>query len=194
LSTHLRLGLPSDLFPSGFPTISYMPDLSKIHFNIFHTPTSWSLQWSLSFCLSPQYPICRMKCSWYSSRFWLRNFMDRLKKPERTYWGQPVWIEIRTRDLYIMRQEFLAITVRFLVYVHSYTSRLVIEKPKIALEEQSRFFTVVNYFTFISDILSSNLNLRDSLSCLMVSCFLLFSQANARMKITFSDTCNQPTW
>jgi hypothetical protein len=32
--------------------------LSKIHFNITHSPTSWSYQWSLSFWLSHQYPIC----------------------------------------------------------------------------------------------------------------------------------------
>jgi hypothetical protein len=32
--------------------------LSKIHFNIVHPPTSWSSQWSLSFWLSRQYPIC----------------------------------------------------------------------------------------------------------------------------------------
>jgi hypothetical protein len=38
------------------PTIpSY---LSKIHFNIVHLPTPWSSQWSLSFWLSHQYPIC----------------------------------------------------------------------------------------------------------------------------------------
>jgi hypothetical protein len=36
------------------PTIpSY---LSKIHFNIIRPPTSWSSQWSLSFCISHQYP------------------------------------------------------------------------------------------------------------------------------------------
>jgi hypothetical protein len=32
--------------------------LSKIHFNIVHLPTSWSSQWSLSFWISHQYPIC----------------------------------------------------------------------------------------------------------------------------------------
>jgi hypothetical protein len=32
--------------------------LSKIHFNIVHPPTSWSSQWSLSFWISHQYPIC----------------------------------------------------------------------------------------------------------------------------------------
>jgi hypothetical protein len=31
---------------------------SKIHFNIHSTPTSWYSQWSLSFWLSHQYPIC----------------------------------------------------------------------------------------------------------------------------------------
>jgi hypothetical protein len=30
--------------------------LSKIHFNIVHSPTSWSSQWSLSFWISHQYP------------------------------------------------------------------------------------------------------------------------------------------
>jgi hypothetical protein len=32
--------------------------LSKIHFNIVQPPTSWSSQWSLSFRLPHQYPIC----------------------------------------------------------------------------------------------------------------------------------------
>jgi hypothetical protein len=32
--------------------------LSKIHFNIVHPPTPWSSQWSPSFWLSHQYPIC----------------------------------------------------------------------------------------------------------------------------------------
>jgi hypothetical protein len=36
----------------------YHPILSLIHFNIVHPPTSWSSQWSLSFGLSHQYPIC----------------------------------------------------------------------------------------------------------------------------------------
>jgi hypothetical protein len=35
-------------------TASY---LSKIHFNITHSPTSWSSYWSLSFWLSHQYPM-----------------------------------------------------------------------------------------------------------------------------------------
>jgi hypothetical protein len=38
------------------PTI--LSCLSKIHFNIVHRPTSWSSQWSLSFWISHQYPIC----------------------------------------------------------------------------------------------------------------------------------------
>jgi hypothetical protein len=33
-------------------------NLCKIHFNIVHSPTSWSSQWSLSSLLSHQYPIC----------------------------------------------------------------------------------------------------------------------------------------
>jgi hypothetical protein len=32
--------------------------LSKIYFNIVHSPTSWSSYWSLSFWLPHQYPIC----------------------------------------------------------------------------------------------------------------------------------------
>jgi hypothetical protein len=32
--------------------------ISKIHFNIIHPPTSWPSEWSLSFWLSDQYPIC----------------------------------------------------------------------------------------------------------------------------------------
>jgi hypothetical protein len=37
-------------------TIPYY--ISKIHFYIVHTPTSWSYQWSVSFWLSHQYPKC----------------------------------------------------------------------------------------------------------------------------------------
>jgi hypothetical protein len=32
--------------------------LSKIHFNIIHSPTSWSFRWFLSIWLSHQYTIC----------------------------------------------------------------------------------------------------------------------------------------
>jgi hypothetical protein len=41
--------------PPSHPIPSY---LSKIHFNIVHPSTSWSSQWSLSFLISHQYPIC----------------------------------------------------------------------------------------------------------------------------------------
>jgi hypothetical protein len=37
------------------PILSY---LSKIYFNIVHSPTSWSSYWSLSFWLPHQCPIC----------------------------------------------------------------------------------------------------------------------------------------
>jgi hypothetical protein len=36
----------------------YHPILTKIHFNTVHPPTSWFSQWSLSFWISHQYPIC----------------------------------------------------------------------------------------------------------------------------------------
>jgi hypothetical protein len=40
------------------PIHTIPPYLSKIHFNIVHPPMSWSSQWSLSFWISLQYPIC----------------------------------------------------------------------------------------------------------------------------------------
>jgi hypothetical protein len=40
-------------------SIHFIPSyLSKIHFNIVHPPTAWPSQWSLSFWISDQYPIC----------------------------------------------------------------------------------------------------------------------------------------
>jgi hypothetical protein len=40
------------------PVQTTPPHLSKINFNIIHSPTSWSSHWSLSFWLSHQNPIC----------------------------------------------------------------------------------------------------------------------------------------
>jgi hypothetical protein len=57
--------IPCSQSPPLIPILSHinpihsMPSyLSKIHFNTVHPPTSWFSQWSLSFSLSPQYPIC----------------------------------------------------------------------------------------------------------------------------------------
>jgi hypothetical protein len=47
--------------PPLVPILSHINPIhtiSKIHFNIVHPPTPWSSQWSLSFWLSHQYPIC----------------------------------------------------------------------------------------------------------------------------------------
>jgi hypothetical protein len=46
LFTHLRVGLPSGLFLSGFPTISYMHSSSP-PFVLHAPPTSSSLTWLL---------------------------------------------------------------------------------------------------------------------------------------------------
>jgi hypothetical protein len=46
-------------YPEPYPSnpLHSMPSyLSKIHFNIVHSSTYWSCQWSLSFWLSHQYP------------------------------------------------------------------------------------------------------------------------------------------
>jgi hypothetical protein len=58
---HHRVHKCPSLVPilSQFDPVPTIPShLSKIHFNIFHPPTSWSSQWALSFWLSHQYPIC----------------------------------------------------------------------------------------------------------------------------------------
>jgi hypothetical protein len=45
-------------YPEPYQSNPHHPTLSKINCNIVHPPTSWSSQWSLSFYLSHQYPIC----------------------------------------------------------------------------------------------------------------------------------------
>jgi hypothetical protein len=57
LSPHLPLGLPSGLFPSGFPTKTlYTPLSSQIRPNIIPPSTPRSPQWSLSLRFSPPRP------------------------------------------------------------------------------------------------------------------------------------------
>jgi hypothetical protein len=51
--------------------------LSMINFHIVHPPTSWSSQWSLSFWLSHQYPICMTES--YTSSNWMAG---------RLIWGR----------------------------------------------------------------------------------------------------------
>jgi hypothetical protein len=46
-----------ELYQSN-PHHIFLSYISKIHFNIVDPPTSWPSQWSLSFWLSHQYPIC----------------------------------------------------------------------------------------------------------------------------------------
>jgi hypothetical protein len=46
------------LYPERHQYNAHRPILSKIHLNIFHPPTSWFSQWSLSFWLSQKYPTC----------------------------------------------------------------------------------------------------------------------------------------
>jgi hypothetical protein len=50
--------------------------LSKIQFNIVHPPTSWSSQWSPSFWLSHQYPLCipplHRSCPSHPNYIWWR--------------------------------------------------------------------------------------------------------------------------
>jgi hypothetical protein len=58
---HYRINKNPPLFPilNQIDLIHTIPSyLSKIHFNTVHPPTSWSSQWSLSFWISHQYPIC----------------------------------------------------------------------------------------------------------------------------------------
>jgi hypothetical protein len=45
-------------YPEPDRSNPYHPILSKIHFNTVHPPMSWSSQWSRSFWIPHQYPIC----------------------------------------------------------------------------------------------------------------------------------------
>jgi hypothetical protein len=60
LKVHYRVHKSPPLVPNPEPDRSspYHPILSKIHFNIVHSHMSSSSQWSLSFWLTHQYPIC----------------------------------------------------------------------------------------------------------------------------------------
>jgi hypothetical protein len=60
---HHRVHKNPPLVPilSQFDPVPTIPSYLKIHFNIVHPPTSWSSQWSLSFWLSHQYPICILR-------------------------------------------------------------------------------------------------------------------------------------
>jgi hypothetical protein len=48
----------TDPYPEPYQSNPHQPILSKIHFNIVNSPTSWSSRWSLSFRLSHQYLLC----------------------------------------------------------------------------------------------------------------------------------------
>jgi hypothetical protein len=55
----VHISLPPVPILSQIDPIPTIPSyLYKIHFNIVHPSTSWSSQWSLSFWLSHQNPIC----------------------------------------------------------------------------------------------------------------------------------------
>jgi hypothetical protein len=70
--------------------------ISKIHFNIVHPPTSWSYQWSLSFWLSHQYPICILLLN-HSC------YMSRPSHPPRLHNFNYTWRRVQVMKLLIMQ-------------------------------------------------------------------------------------------
>jgi hypothetical protein len=68
------------------PIHTFRSDLSKIHSNIIHLPTSWSSQWSLSFWLSHHYhgmSRCQVADGGDALRVW-RVATNILNKQSRT--------------------------------------------------------------------------------------------------------------
>jgi hypothetical protein len=96
LSSHLRLGLPSALFPSGFPNKSYMHSCFPMratnpsylilftwsfHPNSCHLATSWTHSTIL---FVTRYPVLLPSHTFYYLFF--TTYVTWLTKKEETYW------------------------------------------------------------------------------------------------------------
>jgi hypothetical protein len=78
------------------PSHTIQSHLSKIHFNIVCLPTSLSSQWSLSFWLSHQYPIC--------GPLLLHScYMPRQSQPYSLYYYTHTWRRVQVMKLLIMQ-------------------------------------------------------------------------------------------